>query len=254
MNARGAPGHGRVRVAALRTISWIAAVALLALLPANLRADAVTTFSSGAEGWVGPSGGGGATTLEAAGGNPEANLRTVFNDFGITFANSSSVGFVFDLTTLTGVLIAIDLKVEQIDFFGSAVSRPWLVELRDTDDPEAGFPWTSVWWKFGDVSAATVADWTTFRVTVADPDATALPAGWGGYGAEDELGNPILPAGRTFASVLAGVDEVAFTTFEPGFFFGFTDHTVRIDNVTLLGGLFDGRFESGDFTGWVAVP
>lgn len=232
----------------------LAAALVLAAAGSALRADTVTTFSSGAEGWVGPSGIGGATTVEATGGNPAANLRTVFNDFGITFSNDTNAGFVFDLTTLPSLLIAIDLQVEVIDFSGTPVSRPWLVELRDVDGAEPGFPWTSVWYKFADVSQATVPGWKTFRVSVANPDATALPAGWGGYGAEDGVGNPILPPGRTFANVLAAIDEIAFTTLEPGFFFGFTDHTLRIDNVTLRGGFFDGRFESGDFTGWEATP
>lgn len=257
MTATAAP-YAIAAVAAMTAIAAMAAMAAMAAIsaigPSILQADTVTTFSSGAEGWVGPSGGGGATTLEGTGGNPGANLRTVFNDFGITFSNDSNGGFVFDLTTLDGVLLAIDLQVEQIDFFGSPVSRPWLVELRDTDLPEPGYPWTSVWFKFAEVSQSTVPGWTTFRVSVADPQATALPEGWGGYGAEDAVGNPILPPNRSFASVLAGVDEIAFTTFEPGFVFGFTDHTLRIDNVTLRGGFFDGRFESGDFSGWNPTP
>ena len=51
---------------------------------------AVVTFDSGAEGWVGPTGPGGATTIEALGGNPNAHMHTVFNDFGITFFNNSN--------------------------------------------------------------------------------------------------------------------------------------------------------------------
>ena len=212
----------------------------------------VTTFSSGAEGWVGPTGIGGATTLEATGGNPDHNLRTVFSDFGITFSNGPSTPFILDLTGHDAVAIAIDLRVEQIDFFGSPVSRPWLVELRDTTDAEPGYPWTSVWFKFDDVAAATHGSWTTFTVFVNDPDATELPAGWGGYGAEDELGNPQLPEDRTFASVLAGYDEIAFTTFEPGFLFGETAHTVRIDNVTLRSAIFGDGFESESLAAWSA--
>jgi hypothetical protein len=212
----------------------------------------VTTFSAGAEGWTGPSGGGGATTLEPAGGNPEHNLRTVFNDFGITFRNSTPAAFVRDLTAYDAVAIAIDLKVELIEYFGSPVSRPWLVELRDTTDPEPGYPWTSVWFKFGDVASATHGDWTRLVVFVNDPLATELPPGWGGYGAEDGGGNPQLPPDRTFASVLAAYDEIAFTTFEPGWFFGFTDHTVRIDNPSLASGLFGDGFESGAFGAWTS--
>jgi hypothetical protein len=221
---------------------------------AGTELSSTTTFSAGAEGWVGPSGGGGATTLVETGGNPDHNMRTVFNDFGITFANATAA-FVADLTPFQAVAISIDLKVEEISFFGTPVSRPWLVELRDTTDPEPGYPWTSVWYKFDDVAVETHGEWTRFTVFVNDPAAEELPAGWGGYGAEGDLGEPMLPKDRTFASVLAGYDEIAWTTFEPGFFFGFTDHTVRIDNPTLASGIFGDGFESGMPDAWsVTIP
>ena len=35
----------------------------------------------------------------------------------------------------------------------------------------------------------------------------------------------------TFADVMASVDELAFTTVEPGFFYGFADFDVRFDNL-----------------------
>jgi len=236
-----------------RLLGSIALLAALGGTPvAAAEFAAVTTFSAGAEGWVGPTGIGGATTLEPTGGNPDQNLRTVFSDFGITFSNAGPGPFVVDLTAYQAIAIAIDLRVEQIDFFGSPVSRPWLVELRDTTDPERGYPWTSVWFKFADVAAATHGNWTTFTVFVNDPDSTGLPAGWGGYGAEDELGNPELPEDRTFASVLAGYDEIAFTTLEPGFFFGETAHTVRIDNVTLRSAIFGDGFGSESLAAWSA--
>ena len=74
----------------------------------------------------------------------------------------------------------------------------------------------------------------TLGVTIDDPTATALPAGWGGYGAEDPVTfEPVLPAGRTFASVLASVDEIRFTTYEPGYFFGFTNFDLRFDNIVV---------------------
>ncbi len=206
------------------------------LLPGLAAADTVTTFETGADGWTGPTGPGGATTLEATGGNLGAHLRTVFNDFGITFRNATDAAFLGDYTQDASFTLRIDTKVEDISFFGSPVSRPWLVELRDLDNPPGGFPWVSVWFKFDDISAAQHGSWTTFSVTVTDTSATALPPGWGGYGAEDMLGNPMLPANRTFSDVLAGVDEIAFTTLEPGFFFGFTDFDVRIDNVARTSG------------------
>ncbi len=204
-------------------------------LATNAHADSVVTFEAGAEGWVGPSGAGGATTIDPTGGHPGANMHTVFNNFGITFFNNTSADWIGDYTLFPTATLAIDTKVESIDFIGSPVPRPWLIELRDYDDPPAGFPWVSVWYKFADISEAQHGDWTTFMVTIDDTSATDLPAGWGGYGAENEFAEPILPKDRTFASVLAGVDEVALTTLEPGFFFGFTDFDVRIDNLARAG-------------------
>ena len=231
-------------------LAILLALAAASPSPAGSEFQVVTTFSAGAEGWVGPAGIGGGTTLENEGGNPTHNLRTVFNDFGITFSNESNAAFIRDLTAYQAVAIALDLKVEDISFFGSPVSRNWLVELRDYDDPEKGFPYTSVWYVFAEVSQALVPDWRRFTVVIADPAATGLPGGWGGYGAEDEIGNPILPPDRTFASVLAGYDEIAFTTLQPGFVFGFTDHTVRIDNLTLASAIFGDSFESNSLDAW----
>lgn len=227
--------------------------ALLALIAApSMAQETVVTFDLGAEGWVGPSGSGGATVIDPAGGNPGANLHTVFNDFGITFHNDTNTAFVFDYTTVPSLSLGLDLLVESIDFSGIPVSRPWLVELRDRDNPPGGFPWVSVWFKFADISAADQGDWTTFDVEITDTAAVDLPPGWGGFGAEDGGGNPTLPANRTFTDVLAGIDEIAFTTLEPGFFFGFTDHDLRLDNIRIqpLGPFFADGFESGDTAAW----
>ena len=71
----------------------------------------------------------------------------------------------------------------------------------------------------------------TYSVTFT-PSSTDLPQGWGGYGAEDPVTfEPILPPGVTYADVMASTDELAFTTYEPGWFFGFTVFDVRYDNV-----------------------
>lgn len=205
----------------------VACTALSCIAPFAAAQTTTVTFSAGAEGWIST---GGATTLPGTGGNPDANLRTVFNNFGLTFVNSANPAFRGDFTTADSVTIAIDVRVENIAFFGSPVSRPWLVELRDTTNPPAGYPWKSVWFLFAPISAASTGSWTTFSVTF-DPRATALPPGWGGYGAETAGGEPILPPGTTFRDVLAGVDAMAFTTLQPGFVFGFTDFTVRLDNI-----------------------
>lgn len=209
-----------------------AVVALLAVA-SGVNAAITTTFSSGLEGWEGPTGIGGATFIDNTLGNAAPSLRTIFNDFGITFSNSSNANFIGDYTTDPAVTISIDTYTSFLNFFGIDATRDFIVELRDFDNPEPGYPWTSVWYNLGTLDASNPG-WHSWSVTIADTSAAALPAGWGGYGAEDpNTFEPILPPGRTFTSVLAGVDEIAFTTLVPGFFFGFTDHDVAVDNITL---------------------
>jgi len=192
----------------------------------------VVTFDSGAEGWVGTQGSTGQTVIDPAGGNGGANMHTIFNDFGIEFNNSTNAAFVQDLTQYSSVTFSIDLKVNQMDFFGSPVTRPWVLELRDYDQPGPDNPlWSSVFFEFEWVGVG--PNWTTYSVTINNPQSATLPAGWGGSGDINGSFEPILPAGVTFASILAGYDEIAFTTYEPGWFFGFADFDWQIDNITI---------------------
>lgn len=228
--------------------SLVASFASLVLVAATT-ADTTVDFSNGVEGWTGPQGAGGSTTVEATGGNPAENMRTQFTDFGITFRNSSNPEFAQDLSQYDSVTISIDVKVESIGGLLGEVARPWLLDLRDLDVP-GPYPWTSVWFKFAWIDSNHHGEWTTFSVTIDDPSSVTLPAGWAGYGDETGLGEPILPDGVTFADVLAGVDQVAFTTLEPGFFFTSDTYDVRIDNITITttgGGGCDGDVDgSGD--------
>lgn len=214
------------------------AIVVTASLASLCRADTtVVTFNKGDDqGWFGPNGfdgfGGGTWTVPN-GGNPTWNMQTVFQDFGIPYTNFTNKTFLGDYTASQSVTLKIDLRVENLKFFGTSVSRPWLVELRNTSLASGGYPWVSVWYKFAQISTATHGQWTTFSVTF-DPRSTQLPAGWGGTGAEDPVTyEPVLPAGVTFRDVLEGIDIIAFTTLEPGLFFGFTDHSFRIDNITI---------------------
>jgi len=228
--------HPITRIEHRATSTTVAAIASAIVLAGAASASAQTatvTFENGAEGWVGPGGAGGGTFIESSGGNPGANLRTVFNNFGISFANDTSEAFLGDYTAANEVVISIDIRVDEIGFFGQAVSRPWLVELRDLDTASGGYPYTSVWFLFTDISAAANGSWQTYSVTF-DPSSETLPSGWGGTGAEDpDTFEPILPPGVTFAQVLSGVDASVFTTLQPGFFFGFTDFDLRLDNISI---------------------
>jgi hypothetical protein len=216
----------------------LAALVACGTLCSSIAADTtVVGFDTGdPQGWVGPNGidgFGGGTSVVSTGGNPSWNMRTVFQDFGIPYFNISNDAFLGDYTDSSSVTLKIDLRVENLKFFGTNVSRPWLVELRNTSLGSGGYPWASVWFKFAQISTATHGQWTTFSVTF-DPRSTTLPTGWRGTGAEDPVTyEPILPQGVTFADVLSGVDIIAFTTLEPGMFFGFTDHSFRIDNITV---------------------
>jgi len=217
------------------------AAAALVLAAAGLASaqTVTTTFSNGAEGWYAPQGPGGTSGILPTGGAGDNthHLRTVFNNFGIYFGNNTNAAFLGDYRRAPSVTISSDVQVDQVDFFFQPVSRPWLVELRNYDlaeQLELGVPWVSVWYAFDPLDASVQTDWTHYSVTIADTSATDLPAGWGGYGDEDpNTFEPILPAGVTFADVISNVQEIAWSTFEPGWFFGFTDFNVGFDNASI---------------------
>jgi hypothetical protein len=231
----------------MKTRFFIGSLAVLTgctLLAASASAqETVVTFDEGWQGWSGPTGGGGATVIEAEGGNPAAHAHTVFNDFGITFRTSSNPAFIGDFTTSESITVAIDVKVDDISMLGNPVPRSLIVDFRSFSLAGDGYPWTSVWHELALMQ--TGQDWATYSVTV-DPRAIELPEGWGGYGAEDpETFEPMLPPGVSFADVMAATEELAFTTLVPGFLFAFTDHDVRIDNIRIAVGDDDRIFVDG---------
>jgi len=175
----------------------------------------VVTFDNGGEGWNGNG------SIEADGGNPGANFHFLIENFGIEIRNDSNPAFTGDLTQSDEITVAIDALVNSIAFDGSEVSRDFIVEFRSHALAQDGYPYTSVWYDLGLLQANPA--WSTFSVAFA-PASQDLPDGWGGYGAEDPItAEPMLPPGVTFADVMASTDELAFTTYEPGFFYGFTD-------------------------------
>jgi hypothetical protein len=206
----------------------IAAVLACALAQGAGAAVTSVPFDSGAEGWSIN----GFDTVSQTGGNPGANIALeIIDTFGISVRNSTNAKFIGDFTQRGPTRVSIDFKVNYIRFFGQDVTRDIVLELRDYDNPQGGFPYTSVWFNAGELPNPEDG-WRTYSFDIIDVNSAALPPGWGGTGAEDpDTFEPILPPGRTWANVLAGVDEVQFTTFVPGFFYGFTDFNVAVDNI-----------------------
>ena len=191
----------------------------------------VTTFDNGDEGWSIQN----AVTIENSGGNP-GNFLSHFqiDTFGVTVSNSRNPAFIGDYSAKgESVSVSMDIEVTRVwDQFIGDVSRELVVEFRNHDLAQGGLPYTSVWTSIGVMTTGT--PWTTVGTTIDDTSSATLPAGWGGYGAEDpNTFEPILPAGVTFADVLSNVDELVFTTYVPGYFFGFTNYDFGVDNMTI---------------------
>lgn len=188
----------------------------------------VVTFDDGDEGWTGNA------TIEAEGGNPGANAHFLVEAFGMELRNDSNPAFIGDLTGSDTASVGVDLKVDSIVFDGNEVSRNLIVEFRSSALAADGYPYASVWTNLGKIQAG--PDWGSYMVKFAPGDVN-LPAGWGGYGAEDPVTyEPVLPPGVTFADVMANTDELAFTTIQPGYMYGFTTFDARMDNLRITRG------------------
>lgn len=208
--------------------------ACTALLAASgIASAALVTFDSGQEGWEGPQGIGGSSFIDTADGNPANSYRTVFTDFGIDFSNSTNPDFVGDFTTSPSLNFSVDVKARLSEFFGIPAPRSFIVEFRSSSLAQGTpYPWVSVYYELGVIQSG--LDWTNWSVNIANTNSTTLPAGWGGYGDEDpNTFEPRLPAGITFRDVLANTDTISLNTLVPGFFFGFTDFDVSLDNIAL---------------------
>ena len=174
----------------------------------------------------------GLDTVTPTGGNP--NGRIHWNDpidtFGLEIRTSTNTDFIGDYSGRGPVELSIDVDVNYIQFFGQDVSRDLIVQFRDYDNA-GSYPYVSVWTHLGTLQGG--QGWQTYSAIIDDPTATDLPAGWFGTGDENEFGEPFLPANRSFADVLASVDEVMFTTYVPGFFYGFTNFDLSVDNIAI---------------------
>jgi len=217
-----------------KTLTMLLLAALQVTAVAATPGGATVTFGQGEEGWHGlqPLDGNGGSGIDTSLGNGAPALHTQIEHFGATWSTTTNTDFVRDYTQMQGVTFGIDVLANSVWFFNREVTRDLVIELRDYDNQANGLPYTSVWAKVGTLDASKDG-WQHLSVTINDTSAVGLPSGWGGYGAEDAQGNPYLPSDRTFASVLAGVDEVAFTTLVPGYMYGFTYFDVAVDNISI---------------------
>lgn len=230
----------------------VTAFALAGLLTtAHAFEPKTVTFDDGVEGWV-P--GGDCGTVIPDGGNPGAywNVASVVcgeNSYILqgwsVLRNDTDPAFIGDYSAKGPVRVSIDINVNDYTYywFGSWVEefRQVVFEFIDYDnpytDPDTGYywPYTSVIYPAGYLPNRN-AGWKTFTVDIADPNATELPNGWTGFGGPEAPPTymPQLPPGRTFADVLAGVDEIQIHNIEPGYFYDFGYiYDLDIDNITI---------------------
>ena len=219
----------------MRTLFAACTSLALFVAPAFAQSSAVVGFDGGS-----PDGFTGNFFFEATGGNPDGNAHLFLQTF-FPMLQTGGVGgpvnpsFIGDYSTFAEVTFRMDVRTTSItNFFGGEIERPLGIALvdRDVQGPSGS---SGVFFEFAALSAAAQANWTELSVTIGDTTSAALPAGWIGFGDEDPMTfEPILPAGATFASVLAGVDEVRITGAVPGFFFNNANYDVRIDNVAVV--------------------
>lgn len=208
----------------------LAAIAAVAMAAAPASA-VVTTFSNGTEGWSVS----GRDNISPVGGNPGATMDVELIDvFGAEIRNDTNPDFLGDYRRFGNGPLKFSVDVNTFSIatvpVGNQVSRDLVLELVDYNPPGSYYPYVSVWVPLGELSAAQ-SGWRHFESIVQDPNAAALPAGWGGTGDEDPVTyEPILPPDRTFASVLQSIDEIRFTTFVPGYFYTFTNYALAVDN------------------------
>jgi hypothetical protein len=197
-----------------------------------------------------------------------AYIGVPYSDFwGVELRNETAGNPALgDLTVWTGgMTYSVDIRVfNLVNFFGDQMNPEWfpvVLEFVDYGNPDDPFDNCSVY-KVGPGLGQIEEHWKTFTWEVPDPSQAELPDGWGGTGAEDpNTFEPMLPEGRTYASVMASVDEVRVTTMVPGYFYGANFWEVGFDYVVVQGEVascpadFDGSgfVDTDDFDAFVGA-
>lgn len=270
----------------------VLAAMTIAFAPAAVALEpTVVTFDNGMEGWsANPD----CETINADGGNSGAYLNIQpngcdnnwFTKSRFKIETETNPAFIGDYTAKGPVRLSFDVDSNFWDFWwnepiGSGFPLEEylrvVVEFIDHDnpwtDPDTGhaWPWTSVIY-VADYLPHRDDGWKTIEIDIEDPNATELPEGWVGFGGPEVDWLPALPPNRTFADVLAGIDEIQIHTWEPGMFYPQQYlYDLNFDNITIKelpqecqgyeatvyvgydgivhGGQFDGQPYNGRLTG-----
>ena len=145
----------------------------------------------------------------------------------------ANAGFLGDYSPFAEVTLSVDVKTESLtNFFGFQIARSIGFKLwnRNIQGPDSD---AGVFFEAGTLGVDFTPDWTTLSVTF-DPTSSDLPPGWIGFGDVNEFFEPVLPAGVTFADILADVTEFDVTGAVPGFAFTDAFFDVRVDNIAVV--------------------
>lgn len=215
--------------------SLIASVLLI--VAGAAQASSTVDFSNGDGGWEGinptePIPGFG-TWIDPTLGHTAPALHSVIPDSFVLHWQNTTSAVTGSFSQPGSVTIGLDVNANSIInlFTGEEVSRDLVVELRDYDSGVNGIPYSSVWFNLGTLAAGN--GWQHLSATIGDTTSATLPSGWNGYGDWNADGTGTLPAGVSFADILKGVDEVAFTTAVPDWMYGYTYFDVALDNVSI---------------------
>lgn len=177
--------------------------------------------------------------FEATGGNPGGVAHTP-DLIEFPSLRTGGVGepansnFLGDYSGFSSVTFGVDAKTVSLqDFIGNQTSRPLGVALINQNITGTDGP-AGVYFQLGNLSVFENPDWTSYAVTIDDPTSATLPTGWIGFGSTNaSTFEPELPAGATFADILAGVTEFQISGAVPGFFFGPVFPDYYIDNISV---------------------